>query len=168
MHPIVHFAGPSEDLKIRGCQYYLVGIICTPGTTPLSTGSHLMRSYKANTLATNVANKLSDWQCNRRPHLTYIQWHQCQRLATTKQRPQSSALQRTWRPTLRPAAKGRGGHEEYTFRHTIIQKVQKENLPHPHRQPHQHHAQRLQQQERLQRQQQLQLQQPRRPPGNAF
>ena len=132
-----------------------------------------MRSYKVNTLATNVAgidNKLSDWQCNRRPHLTYIQWHQCQRLATTKQRPQSSVLQRTWRPTLRPAAKGRGGHEEYTFRHTIIQKVQKENLPHPHphRQPHPHHAQRLQQQERLQRQQQLQLQQPRRPPGNAF
>ena len=22
--------GPSEDLKIRGCQYYLVGIICLP------------------------------------------------------------------------------------------------------------------------------------------
>ena len=23
-------AGPSEGLKIRGCQYYLVGIICPP------------------------------------------------------------------------------------------------------------------------------------------
>ena len=111
--------------------------LAPPRTTSLSTKSNLKRSYKTNTLATNVAgigNKLSDWQCNRRPHLTYIQWHQCQRLATTKQRPQSSVLQRTWRPTLRPAAKGRGGHEEYTFRHTIIQKVQKENPPHPH--PH--------------------------------
>ena len=111
--------------------------LAPPGKKPLSTESNLKRSYKTNTLATNVAgigNKLSDWQCNRRPHLTYIQWHQCQRLATTKQRPQSSVLQRTWRPTLRPAAKGRGGHEEYTFRHTIIQKVQKENPPHPH--PH--------------------------------
>ena len=24
------YAGPSEGLKIRGCQYYLVGIICPP------------------------------------------------------------------------------------------------------------------------------------------
>ena len=124
----LHFPGWDRvnwSAKIWGCHG-------TPGTP--STGSHLLRSYKANTLATNVAgigNKLSDWQCNRRPHLTYIQWHQCQRLATTNQRPQSSVLQRTWRPTLRPA-KGQRGHEEYTFRHTIIQKVQKENLPHPH------------------------------------
>ena len=32
-HPRIKFlyaAGPSEGLKIWGCQYYLVGIICPP------------------------------------------------------------------------------------------------------------------------------------------
>ena len=28
-------SGPSEGLKIRGCQYYLVGIICPPWLTDL-------------------------------------------------------------------------------------------------------------------------------------
>ena len=45
--------------------------------------------------------------------------------------PKGRVFQRTWKPGLRPP-NGRG-HDEYTFRYTIIQKVQKEN-------PHRHHT----------------------------
>ena len=80
-------------------------------------------------------SRMFKW-CNRRPaspHSTYIPWrYQCQRVT----RPQSSIFQRTWTRPLavnpRQISNAGRGHQEYTFRHTIIQKVQKENPTHRH------------------------------------
>ena len=101
---------------------------------------HVHRRSEATAIGTGGGDgSMFDW-CNRRPpHFTYIQWHQCQRVT----RPQSSIFHRTWtRPNPRQS-NGRGGHQEYTFRHTIIQKVQKEN-PHRHRRPQQQQQQQQQ------------------------